>query len=200
MWFQSCQRNRGEFQADKRIDTAGSRRRCIGFRPQLDPLEGRVVLSTLTVTNALDSGPGSLQAEIGAAKSGDTIIFANGIGSRIFVGSASNGGPTQLEINKNLDIEGPGANKLAISGGGGSRVFQVDAGVQVTLSGLTIENGIGTTGASEPDPNDGKGGGILNFGTLTVSNCIVTGNNDGGVGFLVERVGRRRLQRRHTNC
>ena len=137
------------------------------------------MLSTLTVTNALGSGPGSLQAEIAAALSGDTIVFSKGIGSTIFTGPAgpSSGSVSQeLEINKNLDIEGPGANKLAISGGGGSRVFQVDAGAQVTLSGLTIENGSGTFDPSLSDPNDGKGGGILNFGTLSLSGSTVTQN------------------------
>lgn len=148
-------------------------------RPHFDALEGRVVLSTLTVTNNLGFGPGTLRDEIAAAQSGDTIVFAKGIGSTIFTESGSSGGGSQdLEINKNLDIEGPGANKLAITGGFGSRVFEVDAGVQVTLSGLTIENGNGSAGGFEPDPNDRKGGGILNFGTLMVSNCIVTGNNN----------------------
>lgn len=138
--------------------------------------------STLTVTNNLSYGPGSLQAEIAAAQSGDTIVFAKGIGSTIFTGNAGASGPTEFEINKNLEIEGPGANKLAISGGLASRVFEVDPGVQVTLSGLTIEHGNGSFGGFEPDTYDGKGGGILNFGTLLLSNCIVTGNSDFGSG------------------
>jgi hypothetical protein len=37
------------------------------FRPRLEALEGRDVPSTLTVTNTLDSGTGSLRAEIAAA-------------------------------------------------------------------------------------------------------------------------------------
>ena len=36
----------------------------------------RDLLSTLTVTNILDSGAGSLRAEIAAARAGDTIVFA----------------------------------------------------------------------------------------------------------------------------
>jgi hypothetical protein len=46
------------------------------FRPRLEVLEGRWLPSTLTVTNNLDNGPGSLRAEITAANSGDTIVFA----------------------------------------------------------------------------------------------------------------------------
>ena len=189
MWFPSSLRNRSQPDPGERISTARSRRRRTDFLPRLDPLERRVVLSTLTVTNNLGYGPGSLQAEIAAAQSGDTIVFAKGIGSRIFVGIASDASPTEFEINKNLNIEGPGATKLAISGGGGSRVFEVDAGVQVTLSGLTIEHGIGTWGGFDPDRYDGMGGGILNLGTLVVSNCIVTGNDDMGSGLFQLNVG-----------
>jgi predicted outer membrane repeat protein len=135
-------------------------------------LENRQLLSALTVTTAADSGAGSLRAEIAAAHSGDTINFASSLKGQTIVLFSS-----ELLIDKSLKIEGPGANNLAIAGGG-SRVFEVDAGVQATLSGLTIKDGIGAAGGMGDvgDPNDGKGGGILNFGTLTVSNCIVTDN------------------------
>src|SRR5215472_7351937 len=46
------------------------------FRPHLEALEDRWLPSTLAVTNNLDSGPGSLRAEIAAARNGDTIVFA----------------------------------------------------------------------------------------------------------------------------
>jgi hypothetical protein len=55
-------------------------------------------------------------------------------------------------------------------------VFEVAAGTQVTLSGLTIENGNGASGNSNPSANDGLGGGILNWGTLTLNGCTVTNN------------------------
>ena len=45
------------------------------FRPRLDPMEDRTLLSTVTVMNNHDSGPGSLRAAIAAASSGDTIDF-----------------------------------------------------------------------------------------------------------------------------
>jgi len=139
---------------------------------QVQTLESRRLLSALTVTTAADSGAGSLRAEIAAAHSGDTINFAASVRGTITLTSG------ELVVNKSLDFEGPGVKKLAISGGGSSRVFEVDAGAQVTLSGLTIENGDGVAGFDLGDPNAGKGGGILNFGTLTVSNCLVTQNGD----------------------
>jgi hypothetical protein len=150
------------------------------FRPQLEALDERWLPSTLTVTNNLGFGAGSLRGEIGIAQSGDTIVFdpsLRGQTINLNTNAPGFGGPDELVINKNLDIEGPGASNLAINGGYLSRVFRVTAEVQVTLSGLMIENGNGTTGAYDPAPDDGKGGGILNYGTLTVNGCQVSGDS-----------------------
>src|SRR6185312_16751147 len=79
---------------------------------ELEMLEVRTVPSTLTVTNALDDGSaGTLRSTIAAAPSGSTIDFSNQLRGHTIV---LTGG--QLVINKNLDIEGPGANKLIVSG------------------------------------------------------------------------------------
>ena len=61
-------------------------------RMRLEPLEGRDVPSTLTVTNANDGGAGSLRAAIAAARSGDTIRFAPAL-----IGQTITPGPTHLE-------------------------------------------------------------------------------------------------------
>jgi hypothetical protein len=121
------------------------------------------------VTNSGDtglSGDGSLRGEIAAAASGDTIEFAGNVQGI----TLTNG---QLVLGKSLDIEGPVGNPIVISGykvGASyhSRVFEIDSGAIVTLSGLMITNG-GVMG--------GVGGGILNEGTLTVSQCTLSGNN-----------------------
>src|SRR5262249_51851104 len=146
-----------------------ARRPAPRFRLQLETLEGRDVPSTLTVTNNLDSGAGSLRAEIAAARSKDTIVFAPSVdGATITLSSG------QLEISKNVTIQGPGAGLLTVSGDLHSRVFQVDNKVTVTLSGMTISNGhagfVGTV-------YNNDGGGILNLGTLTISSCILSGNS-----------------------
>ena len=52
-------------------------------------------------------------------------------------------------------------------------MFDVEAGV-VTLAGMTIRNGSAFSGTNI---HDNVGGGILNRGTLTVSNCVITGNS-----------------------
>ena len=135
------------------------------FRPRLEALEGRAMLSTLTVLNNADSGHGSLRAEISAAQSGDTIVFAPSLNGQTI---ALSGG--ELSITKGLNIEGPGAGELTISGiasVGGinylSRVFEVNASQSVSISGLSIVDGRG-------GPN---GGAILNHSTLTLSNCEI---------------------------
>jgi hypothetical protein len=134
--------------------------------------------STLTVLNNLDSGAGSLRAEIAAAHSGDSIVFAPNLNTIHLVSG-------ELVINKNLTIQGPGAGLLTISafnplsGGDSSRLFEVDGALtNVSLSGLTISNGNGV------GPNTGEGGAILNFSTLSVSNCTLSNNSVGvQVGF-----------------
>jgi hypothetical protein len=148
----------------------GSARKRPSFRPTLEALEGRWVPSTLTVMNNLDSGAGSLRADIAAAHAKDTIIFAPGLAGQTITLTSG-----ELLINKNLTITGLGAGQLAVSGNNTSRVFEVAAKENLTLSGLTIENG---------NANSSYGGGIDNRGSLTVSGCTLSGNRSiegGGV-------------------
>src|SRR5687768_16167201 len=92
--------------------------------------------ATITVTNTNDSGARSLRQAIGDAMPGDSIDF-NLAGCPCTI-TLTNG---QLVINKNLTIQGPGANRLTVSGGGVSLVFFMDASSTVTLDGLTISGG-----------------------------------------------------------
>ncbi len=104
-------------------------------RLNLEMLEDRVTPSTLTVTNNHDSGSGSLRNTIAAANSGDTINFASSVHSITLTSG-------ELEIGKNLNIQGPGANNLTISGNNASRVFHIDSGETVTLANMKIANGL----------------------------------------------------------
>jgi hypothetical protein len=188
-----------------------------GFRPRLEALEGRDVPSTLTVTNTLDTGiagDGSLRGEIAAAaQSGDTIQFAIPTTDRgynpltgAFTITLAQG---ELPITKNLTIQGPGADRLTISGGGfsapdyGSRVFEIDgAATAVNLSGLSItggtglhytyhiEGGIGWGGGGQTGgsgfASDGQGGAIWNGGVLNVTGCTLSNNSvDANPTFLL---------------
>src|SRR5215468_2088586 len=150
------------------------------YRPRCEALEGRALLSTLTVLNNLDSGPGSLRDTIAAAQSGDTIVFDSSLGGQtidLMTNAPPDGDYSQLVIDKNLDIEGPGAGKLAISASRITRDFEVLAGVQATIAGLTIRYGSGLSSTPVSGglldmygAEDGEGGAILNHGSLTLQN------------------------------
>ena len=115
--------------------------------------------ATITVTNTDDSGPGSLRQALANANNGDIINFA--ITGTI---ALTSGG---LQVTKNVTISGPGGNQLSIDGNQSPTqpVFSVSA--IATISGLTIRNGAD---------------GINNFGgTLTVRNCILSGNSFDGI-------------------
>jgi hypothetical protein len=143
--------------------------------PRLEELEDRTVPSTLTVTNNLDTGvvgDGSLRGEIAAATSGDTINFAPSLAAQTIM---LTGG--ELAITKSLDIEGPGAKQLTVSGNNASRVFDVSSGVTATLAGMTITDGL-ADGSSPVLAS--TGGGILNFGKLTLTNDVLSNNESVG--------------------
>ena len=105
-----------------------------------------------------------------AAKSGDTIVFAPSLDGQTITLTSD-----QLAINKSLDIEGPGAGLLAISGNDANRVFDISEGLTVTIAGLTITHGLGTGRSGEQ--LGGGGGGILNVSsTLTLGNDVLSDN------------------------
>src|SRR5262249_9706397 len=136
MWFLSRPHNRQSITSGERRCAHGSRRRRLACRPTIAALEDRRLLSTLTVLNNSDSGPGSLRAEIAAAQSGDTIRFAGKLAGQTIT---LTGG--ELVLDKSLDIEGIGAGRLTVSGNHASRVFDIRGGATVTIAGLTIADG-----------------------------------------------------------
>jgi predicted outer membrane repeat protein len=142
------------------------RRETTAFRPALEALENRWVPSTLTVNNNLDSGAGSLRAEIAAAHNNDAIVFAPSLAGQTITLTSG-----ELLIKHSLTITGPGAGQLTVSGNNTSRVFELSHATNVIMSGLTISNG-----------HNGLGGGIFFQGgsTLTISGCTLSGNSAGG--------------------
>jgi CSLREA domain-containing protein len=91
-----------------------------------------------------------------------------------------------LSVTKAVSINGPGAGNLTVSGNNADRVFVVgniysqNLGLVVNMSGLTISGGSAVAGSNN------YGGGLLNFGTLSVNNCTFAGNaagNSGGGGI-----------------
>lgn len=122
--------------------------------------------ATITVVNTDDSGTGSLRQAIADAGSGDTIVFNLPYPATITLTSG------EIVIGKNLTISGLGASNLTISGNNASRIFNINKGINVTISWITIANGAEYDGA-----------GIYNRGTLTLVGSVISNNiaqNDGG--------------------
>lgn len=166
------------------IRSRKTRRAVSSVHPQLrvEPLEDRTVPSSFTVQNLADSGAGSLRQAIldaNANPGADLIRFA---------AAARDGTITlttgQLSLTDALQIVGPGANRLAVSGNDASRVFNIGSGVPVSIDGLTVTHGRAV----------GQGGGILNAGTLTLSHAVLSDNQAVGapgasLGTVVDAFG-----------
>ena len=128
--------------------------------------------ATFQVSNLDDAGPGSLRQAVldaNTAAGADTITFQAGLTGTILLISG------QLAIEDSVDVQGPGASVLTVSGNDSSRVFYVydsDATLDVTISGLTLTDGAGS-----------PGGVVVDWGeNLTLDNVVVTGGNSPTVG------------------
>ena len=87
---------------------------------------------------------------------------------------------TQAEIVIDNDVVLDGGGKLTISGNEEHRVFSVPGWATVELVGLAVIEGFAT---GDPSTEERQGGGIYNNGTLTLTNCTVSGNTAvGGEG------------------
>ncbi len=168
-------------------------------KPAAESLETRVMLSgnPIWVTNTQDSGNGSLRdaiEEANAAPGQDTIKFHNSASGTINLSS-------QLLITDDLVIQGPGANRLTVSGQDATRVFlvvpeelasdpyvtpspaQLATSPEVTIAKLSIADGLATDAPGNPTPGPfAFGGGVYNLGgTVHLENVKMTGNVTSGV-------------------
>ena len=137
-------------------------------RPQLVSLEARDVPSTVDIlTDVVDPNDGKTSLReaiiaVNAATKTDTINFS--VTGLITLTSAL---PI---ITQSLDIVGPGALSLSVSGANAFKMFNFELGITSSISGLTI-TGSGNIG-------------INNNGTLTVSNCNIRGNSSALFGAI----------------
>jgi predicted outer membrane repeat protein len=152
-----------------------------GRRPVFEELESRRVLAVLTVNSLLDNITGgdnlvTLREAIIASNTdtitdlgetgldADTIQFSPGLNGTITLGG------TQISISDAVTITGLGATNLAIDGANTSRIFNITEEVgDVAISGLTFKGG--NSGAND-------GGAIFSnqFGTLAITDSVITGN------------------------
>ncbi len=159
---------------------ASSRRRHGGrvvvapARPEVEPLEDRLAPARILV-HTLADGPSlpippshvapNLRSAIDNSAAGDEIDLDSGVYTL----------SGELVVTHNLLIRNGAGGVSVINARQSGRVFEIGAGASVTLSGLTLTGG--------RDINQGAG--ILNLGTLTISNSTITGNATfGGGGIL----------------
>ena len=124
------------------------------------------------VSDLGDTGaPGQFRTLVAAAADGDTVLIPAGT---IVLASG------QIDIAASLAIVGAGRQLTTIDGGGTSRVFEVQAGHVVTLSGVTVRRGAVAVGT---------GGGINNFGTLALVDVVVEDSDAEAGGGICNRTG-----------
>jgi hypothetical protein len=135
--------------------------------------------ATFTVSNLDDSGPGSLRqavADANAAAGADAVQFQAGLSGAIVLSSG------QISITDSVDVQGPGAADLAVTGLGDSGIFYLYNGsalLNVTISGLTLSGGNATLGGAIADWGENL---ILDSLTITgnIASVDVEGGGDGG--------------------
>jgi hypothetical protein len=171
-------------------------------RPRLEALERRDTPTTFVVTALLDNEAGSLRdavarandetenpgpdiIQFGPAVQGKTInllTFSNPGASTLIVPQPA--GPSALLITSTITIQGTGET-ITRGGTAGFRLFQVTAGGRLTLSNLTLSNGLARGGVGAPGGGGaaGLGGAIYNQGRLEILGTTLVGNTaEGGAG------------------
>lgn len=134
---------------------------------RIDRLEARSLLATIAVTTLADDGAGSLRQAIVDATAGDTLDLT-GLSGTITLAS-------ELAIEKDLTLIGPGMNHLAISGNDAVRVF-AQSECDVAVSDLTIRDGEGGNGFG--------GGWRMESGSAAFTRVRFSGNHAGQGGAL----------------
>ncbi|MFA6235672.1 MAG: hypothetical protein WC824_15995, partial [Bacteroidota bacterium] len=108
--------------------------------------------TTITVTTLVDeldasAAPGlgagtSLREAVTYSVSGDRIVFDAGLTGTVFLSLG------EIAFAHDQILEGPGASTIEINGNDLSRIFNVNTGVALDLSGLTLASGRAVDGAA----------------------------------------------------
>src|SRR5438093_12083577 len=141
----------------------------------VDALAGDGICATAT-------GACSLRAAVQESRSllgPDTIILPSGIYSLTIAGAGNNSATSgDLDISEELTIVGAGARTTIIDGNRLDRVFDIRNPVPVSISGVTIRNGLA--------PGTGDGGGIATVsGPLTLRDVAFVGDSAGRNGGAI---------------
>ncbi|HEY3386594.1 MAG TPA: hypothetical protein VGK46_08800 [Saprospiraceae bacterium] len=116
---------------------------------------------TNIITNANDTGIGSLRDRIACSLSGTTLYFDNSLTDDTVTLTTGD-----ILIDKNLRIIGPGKNNLTLSGNNASRIFHIQPGNLFELSSLSMK-----------DANSAINGGALWVQGMLILQDILLENN-----------------------
>lgn len=149
---------------------------------RFEALERREMLTTFTVLNKNDDGAGSLrQAIVDANDAGgaDKIVFESKLSGKTIKLQSS-----LPSIDEDLTIQAPGKGQpVRVDGQGISGLLPITNGVATT----TLKNLVITGGNRDNLSFDG--GGVVNFGDLTLKNCVVSENFAGSHGGGIHNTG-----------
>src|SRR5438105_8189630 len=169
------------------------RRAVAHSRPALERLEDRLQPTVYLVTNANDTGPGSLRGALDSANFNadpDQIVFDSSffnVPRTISLDDESGA----LTVSNPITINGPGSGLLTVRRAAGAstpfRVFNISRSgysIDVTLAGMTISGG-----ALQGSGGLGNGAGIfVGNENVALRDCLVTGNSTvagSGAGVFV---------------
>ena len=155
----------------------------------------RYTFETYTVTTLADENDGgdggkklSLREAIALANANpgnDTIVFQSSKKGTIVLEKGV------LEITDPIEIKGPGADKLTISGNDKSSIFKIAEEPTeilqfnpyydrpVTIEGFTLTRGGNRSELSTSGEDGDIGAAIVNFGYLTLKDSVISGNTAG---------------------
>jgi hypothetical protein len=155
--------NPASFTVTVSTDDSGTASNCT---PQTTPGHGTDASCSLrdALLEAAAAGGGNITFDATAFGTAETITLANGVlsvPSATTIAGATTGSGASL------------VNLVTVDGNGASAVFNVSSGVTgASIANLTIQHG----------NSDTMGGGIVNFGGLTVTGSTISGNTTATLG------------------
>ncbi len=119
---------------------------------------------TKMVTSSQDDGSaGTLRNMVENVCPGDVIQFdASLLNATLILNS-------EIVVDDNLTITGLGMDNFTVSGNNASRIFSINSGVTMSVSGMSLINGYAST----------DGGAFINNGILQLDNIKFEGNKNG---------------------
>src|SRR5262245_6237233 len=184
-WLRSTRPLFGPSGTENSRHPARLRKRAMAVRLSAERLEDRTVPSTFTVDSLADSGLGSLRQAIldaNGTAGADLIRFAPATHEGTLTLTSG-----ELSITDDVILDGPGVNRLTISGNDASRVFSVGgSATDVEIRDLTIAHGRATDATVVgPIGPITLGGALLNTGARVVLSHVTMANNQ-AVGAIAE--------------